>query len=493
MTLHPNVDAEAGASAGTAGGARSARTAETGGPDRVGAAMDARTDAPAVDRGRWRALSPRARRLVLAGAALVVVGGAAWAVVAARGDGDAAAAEQGGMADMAGMEGMSGMGGMNMTTDGSVQLTAGQMRQFGITFGTADVRRLEDEVRTVGLVNFDETRVAQVAPKFGGFIERLHVNFTGQPVRRGQPLLDIYSPELVAAQEELLLAGRLEQTMNESAVPGVPAGTTDLVAAARRRLQLWDISDQQIDQILASGTVRRTLTLHAPASGVVVEKNVVEGQAVQPGQTLYTIANLSEVWVEVELRESDVGTVREGSGATIELGSYPGRPFKGRVEYVYPILQEQTRTVKARVAVANSEGLLKPGMYATVRIMTPSRTALTVPSSAIVRTGERAMVFVDMGGGRLMPHEVELGRVAGDYTEVLTGVEPGQRVVTSAQFLLDSESNLGEVMKSMMGMGGDMGDMEGMDMPGMDMGGMDSKGADMKGMTMPPKTAPPRR
>lgn len=438
----------------------------------------------------------RTRRLVLGGTAVALVVLAMWAVVASRDDDGSGQAT----GEMAGME---GMGGMDMTSDGAVQLTANQIRQFGVTFGTADVRTLEDRIRTTGVVNFDETRIAQVTPKFGGFVEQLYIAFTGQPVRRGQPLLEIYSPELVAAQEELLVARRLERTMDESAVPGVPAGSSNLLAAATRRLRLWDISEAQIEQILRTGEVQRSLTLHAPASGVVIEKSVVEGQAVQAGQTLYTIADLAEVWVEAELRESEAGNVREGTRATLEFAAFPGRPFNGRVEYVYPTLQEASRTIKARVAMTNPEGRIKPGMYATVRFTTPNRTVLTVPTAAVVRTGERAMVFVDMGGGRLMPHEIETGSVGDAYVEVLAGLEPGQRVVTSAQFLLDSESNLGEVMKAMIGMGGDMGDMGGMDTKGGGMKGMDmpmGKGADVKGamkdrpgMRMPQSSPPPQR
>jgi Cu(I)/Ag(I) efflux system membrane fusion protein len=296
--------------------------------------------------------------------------------------------------------------------------------------------------------------------------------------------VEIYSPELVSAQEELLLAGRLDESLRESAVPGVSGGS-NLAEAARRRLRLWDISEGQINQILKTGKVRRTLTLHAPVSGIVVEKNVMQGQAVQPGQTLYTIADLSEVWVEAELREADAGSVQEGSQATVELAAFPGRPIAGTVEYVYPTLQSEARTLKARIAIPNPEGRIKPGMYATVRFSTRTQTTLTVPTSAVLQTGERSVVFVDVGGGKLMPQEVEIGRVAGDFTEILAGVEPGQRVVTSAQFILDSESNLAEVMKSMVGMGGSM---EGMDMSGGgDMEGMDMKGADVKGMDMPRK------
>jgi multidrug efflux pump subunit AcrA (membrane-fusion protein) len=383
------------------------------------------------------------------------------------------------------------MGGMNMSGDGTVQLTADQIRQFGVTFGGVEMRALTDEMRTVGIVNFDETRMARIAPKFDGFVERLYVNITGQPVRRGQPLLEIYSPELVSAQEELLLAARLDRSLGESAVPGVPAGSPDLLAAARRRLRLWDISEGQIEDILLTGKVRRTLTLYAPVSGIVTERNVLQGQAVRAGENLYTIADLSEVWVEAELREQDAGSVREGSPATVELNAFPGRPLQGRVAYVYPTLQEQARTLKARIVISNPGGRIKPGMYANVRLSAPGRSALTAPTSAVVNTGVRTMVFMDMGDGNLMPMDVETGRVAGEYTEILSGLEPGQRVVTSAQFLLDSESNLGEVMKGMIGMGGSTGEemegMEGMDMSG-EPGEMETKGADMKGMPMPAGT-----
>lgn len=417
--------------------------------------------------------SNRTKRFLIAGiviAALVVV---AWMIATRSSDKKATA---GGMpGTTTGTQGMQEMPGMNMSPDGSVVLTADQIRTFGVTFATAEVRTLESEVRTAGTVVLDETRIAQVAPKIGGFIERLYVDFTGQPVRRGQPLMEIYSPELLAAQQELLLAARLEESMGQSPVPGVPANTTDLVAAAKRRFALWDVSEAQVNEILRTGRTRRTLTVYAPVSGVVTEKKVVRGQSVMPGEHLYTIADLSRVWVEAELRAADVSSVRIGSDAGIEIAGLPGRPFKGRVEYVQPMVESEARTVRARIAVPNTSGILKPGMYATVRLSTSSRTALTVPSSTVLRTGERALVFVDMGGGELMPHDVKLGSVSGDFTEVLTGLEPGQRVVTSAQFLLDSESNLGEVMKSMIGQGGAAGTDE------------------MKGMKMPPPAATPRQ
>jgi len=396
-------------------------------------------------------------------------------------------------------QGMAGMPGMSVTDAGSVKLTTEQVRQFGVTFGTAEIRPLTAETRTTGVVTFDETRIAQVAPKFGGFVEHLYVNYTGQPVSRGQALLEIYSPELVAAQQELLLAGQLQRDIGRSAVPGVPGNTTDLVTAAKRRFQLWDISEGQIDQILRTGQVRRTLTLFSPSSGVVVEKKVLQGQSIMSGEVLYTIADLSDVWVDVQLRETDAASVRPGSAAAIEVAGLPGRAFDGRVTYVYPTLDSASRSVRAKVVVANPGGVLKPGMYATVRLATPSRSALTVPSSAVLRTGERNVVFVQMQNGELMPQDVELGRTAGDYTEILSGVQSGQRVVTSAQFLLDSESNLGDVMKAMIGQmsSGDIGTMQ-KTMPGMSTPATSEKGADLRGMQSmpgmkPAATTTPRR
>lgn len=423
----------------------------------------------------WNAISDmprRTRRGIAAAVAIVLTAVAVWGIT--RSD----AADPRGQARATGDDGMVGMEGMTMSGGRAVQLSPSQLREFGVTFDYVELRQLLDQIRTVGIVNFDETRMAGVTPKFSGYVERLYVDFTGKPVRRGDPLVEIYSPQLVIAQEELLLAERLEGSLGESAVPGVPGGSSDLLRAARQRLRLWDISDAQINTILETGQAQRTLTLHAPVSGIVVEMNVLAGQAIQAGQPLYTIADLREVWVEAELRETDAGLVTEGDAATIELAAFPGRPLRGRVEYVYPTLQPEARTLKARIAIPNPDGRLKPGMFATVRLSAPGRTALTVPSSALVRTGERQLVFADLGNGRIMPQEVEIGRVAGGFAEILSGVEPGQRVVTSAQFLLDSESNLAEVMKAMMSQMNmsDVGGMEGMDM---------DMGADMRGMQRP--------
>jgi membrane fusion protein, copper/silver efflux system len=383
---------------------------------------------------------------------------------------------------------MSGMPGMSSSGTGAVVLTPKQIQQLGVTFGDVALRALSNEVRTVGTVVVNETRLAKVTPKFSGYVEKLYVNFVGQPVRRGEALAAIFSPELVAAEQELLVSARLSRTIGTSNVPGVPGNNTDLLTAAKERLRLWDVADAQINEVLTSGRPMRTVTLSAPASGFVIDKKVVQGQSIQAGQDLYTIADLSDVWVEAQLREEDAGRVAIGVPATLQFTSYPGRAFTGRVTYIDPMLGEQARTVKARITVPNSDSRIKPGMYATVILNSSTQSALTVPRSAVVQTGERVLVFVDLGNGRLNAQAVRLGRTGGDYVEVLSGLTSGQRVVTSAQFLIDSESNLAEVMKSMIGMRGQGGTMS--DMAPGPTTDVDTKGADMRGM---PGMSPPKK
>ncbi|MEX2472796.1 MAG: efflux RND transporter periplasmic adaptor subunit [Gemmatimonadota bacterium] len=397
-------------------------------------------------------------RYLAAGRGLFFLALAALAACSSGDDGDLQDGPEGGMEGMEmerqaqETEGMD-MGGMAM--DGSISLTSEEVSTFGITFDTVEVRPLVRTIRAVGMVEFDETRMAYVAPKFGGWAERLYVDFTGQIVRAGQPLLDVYSPELVTAQEELLLAARMAESAGTSRFEDVSEGARDLLESARRRLAYWDITDEQVSRLLETGEVSRTLTLHAPVAGVVMEKDVIQGQAFQPGKNLYMIADLSEVWVSVEIFEADVPLVREGMPVEISVASLPGETLTGTIEYVYPTLEDRTRSMRARVAVPNRGGRLKPGMYATAVLRAGLGETLTVPSSAVLQTGERAVAFVDMGRGEIMPHELRLGARGEGYVQVLEGLEPGQRVVTSAQFLLDSESNLAEVMQAMMAqMGG---------------------------------------
>ena len=445
---------------------------------------------PARASGRDATVAYVRRHRLLVGALVVVI--LALGIFAIRRGKSSSSAGSGGQGK-ASMEGMAGM-----SSDGMVHLTASQVREFGVTYGTVDQRRLMSDVRTVGTVMTDESRTASVTPKINGFVERLYVNTTGQPVRRGEALAEVYSPELLAAEEELLLARGLDRSIGQSSVPGVPSSRGDLVAAARRRLRLWDVSNAQIDEVLRTGKSRRTVTLYSPVTGIVMEKKVSVGEAVQAGMMLYSVADLSAVWVEVQLREADAEQVHTGSAVDLEFAALPGHPFKGRVAFVYPTVTEQSRSVRARVSVANADGRLKPGMYATVTVTSPSRVALTAPRTAIIQTGERAVAFVDMGAGALKPVDVELGKTVGEYVEILSGLEPGQRVVTSAQFLLDSESNLAEVMKGMAGMGGGMAGMAGMSggkasssTPGAgdpgDMNGMDMKGTELKGAAAPAK------
>lgn len=418
----------------------------------------------------------RTRMTVFLGIGLVAVAVSFAAILmfrprdARQSDGQTADAMQG--MDMGGMD----MGGM--PPDGAIHLTPNEIGTFGITFGTVEVRSLTRSVRAVGLVEFDETRMTYVAPKFGGWVEKLYVDFTGQPVERGQPLLDIYSPELVTAQEELLLAARLADSVATSAVANVVGGANDLLESARRRLRYWDITEEQIQSLLETGEVRKTLTLYSPVSGIVMEKDVFTGQAFQPGRNLYMIADLSEVWVNAEVFEADVPLVREGMQAEITIPALPGRVLQGRITYVYPTLEDRTRSMRARITIPNPGTLLKPGMYATVTFSANLGDALTVPASAVLYSGERAVAFVDMGAGAIMPHELRLGARGREYIQVLDGLEPGQRVVTSAQFLLDSESNLAEVMKAM------MTQMNASDMGSMEMGGMEGMGQ-QKPDTMP--------
>jgi Cu(I)/Ag(I) efflux system membrane fusion protein len=292
----------------------------------------------------------------------------------------------------------------------------------------------------------------------------------------------VYSPKLVTAQEELLLARRLT---DEAEGERAQRNARDLLESARRRLAYWDIPADEIARIEESGEPTKALTLRSPASGIVVEKNVVDGGRIMPGMDVYKIADLSTVWVEGDVFEKDLSLATEGQAAEVTFQAYPGEVFEGVITYVYPTVSMDSRTGKVRVELANPGLRLRPGMYANIRLSVPGRhPGLVVPRSAVLFTGERAVVFVRGANGTLMPREVTTGLVAGDDIEVLAGLEEGQQVVTSASFLIDAESNLGASMGGMEGM--DMGGMDaGNDMEGMDGGtgaSMDHSGQGMDGM-----------
>lgn len=338
-----------------------------------------------------------------------------------------------------------------------VMLSDEQARRIGVTYAAATVGPLAREVRTVGQIAFDETRVRTIASKIDGWVEALSVNATGQPVSAGQPLLTIHSPMLVAAEEELLLARRLQSDV-AGAGGETRADAAELLSSARRRLAYWDVSESEIAEIERTGTVRRTTTLRSTATGFVLEKNVTTGQRIMAGDPLYRVADLRTVWIEGEVFEQDLATVRVGEMVHADLQALPGEHRMGRISYVYPTVNPDTRTARVRVVMSNEDLTLKPGMYATLRIAGAARdNVLTVPRDAVLSTGERHIVFVKEPGSRLAPREVALGAASGDRIEILRGLTAGDTVVSSATFLVDAESNLGKAM-------GGMGSMPGMDM-----------------------------
>ena len=337
-----------------------------------------------------------------------------------------------------------------------VHLTAEQAQAIGMTYTVVSRGPLERTVRTVGQVVAAEPNLAEITPKVDGFVDELLVDATGVAVKRGQPLLTIYSPMLVAAQQELLTAARLAASLDTSDADA-RRNAQALVAASRRRLAYWDISADQIDRLEGTGEVTKTLTLSAPFDGIVLDKMVVKGQSVMPGMKLYRLADLSTVWVEGEVFEQDLAFIRVGAPARVDVAAYAGRAFAGRVSFVSPTVDEQSRAGRVRVVLSNPARLLKPGMYATlffdVRI---GADVLSLPAEAVVMTGERNLVFAVGKDGVLEPRDVVLGPRAGERLQILRGVAEGERVVASANFLVDAESRLGT--------GSGMAGMPGMDM-----------------------------
>jgi len=348
------------------------------------------------------------------------------------------------MADMPGMTGAS----QPADTSG-VSVDRSEAARLGIRFARATDRPITTSVRAVGVLKYAEPRQAYVNARVNGWVEKLYADYVGKSVTAGEPLLALYSPDLVSAQEEYLLARRLKDDT--------------LAASARRRLALWDIADDQIDSLEARGSVTRTLTLRAPRAGEIVEKNVIEGQAVQAGTNLFLIAARSELWVDVAIFEQDAAAVQVGTPAIIIVDALPGRTFHGRVTFIYPELDEKTRTLTARVEVANAAGALRPGMYATAELARGGRRAVSVPLTAVLPTGTKDLVFVNRGDGRFMPREVRVGARGDSLVEIVQGLKAGEEVVASATYLLDSESNLAAAIQGLMlqmGMGLNMGGME---------------------------------
>jgi Cu(I)/Ag(I) efflux system membrane fusion protein/cobalt-zinc-cadmium efflux system membrane fusion protein len=354
------------------------------------------------------------------------------------------------------------VGGSAITID---PVTAQNM---GVRTAPVERRDLARTVRTVGVITYEEPRRFSVNSKIDGWIERLFVNQEGQSVKKGEPLMELYSPELVAAQQEYLLALQSSRRLGESPFPEIAESSRRLLEASRNRLSYWDISDKQIRTLEQTGEVRKSLTLYSPYNGVVTMKKAFEGMRVMGGEELLQVSDISNVWVNADVYEFELPWVKLGQTARVELPFAPGKALEGKITYIYPYLEPMSRTVKVRIALANPGFDLKPDMYANVRIETePVENVLAIPDHAVLQSGKGQTVFVALGEGRFEPRSVQTG-VGNDegLVQILSGVKEGERVVTSAQFMLDSESKLREAIQKMMAPREDPADVhEGHEMP----------------------------
>jgi Cu(I)/Ag(I) efflux system membrane fusion protein len=369
--------------------------------------------------------------------------------------------DSGDMAGMKDMGNMQGMAGMNMSS-GTAMVSPQIQQLMGVRTAIVEPRSLSRTVRAVGTVAYDESRVKHVHSKVDGWIDKLYIDTTGAFVAKGQPLFSIYSPDLVATQNEYLMAKKHYESLAASSIPEVKTGASSLVAASKTRLALWDISEQQLRDLEQKGEAQRTLTLYSPHSGFVIKKDINEGMKVMGDRELYTIADLSIVWVNLDVYESDIPFIRIGQQADVALPYSPGESLKGRITYIYPYLDEKTRTVKVRLQQPNPGNKLKPEMYVNAEIKIPGESQLSIPEEAVLDSGTRKIVFVDKGNGHYEAKEVKLGSKMDGFYQVTAGLKAGDKIAASSAFLLDSESRLAEAMGAMAGMSGMS--MEGMKM-----------------------------
>jgi Cu(I)/Ag(I) efflux system membrane fusion protein len=321
-----------------------------------------------------------------------------------------------------------------------VTIDAARQQLIGLKIAHVENGPVGGSWRTSGRVAVDETRIHHVNVKFSGFMEHVHGDFIGRQVRKGEPLFSIYSPELLAAQEEYLLALRTRRTLGDGG--GLGADGEALVAAARRKLELWDVPRSEIERLERTGEPSRTITFYSPATGVLTKKDVVPGMRVNAGDMPFEIVDLARVWVLADAYETDLRHVRPGLGATLTLKAFPDRRFEGRVAFVDPLLDPRTRTAKVRIEFPNRDGDLRPEMFGEVVIEGASREGLRVPADAVIHTGTQSVVFVALPDGKFQPREVKLGEGDARFVEVVSGLEAGDGVVTRANFLVDSESRL---------------------------------------------------
>ena len=329
-------------------------------------------------------------------------------------------------------------------TSGStrIKLSPREVRLADVRTDMVRVRSLHKNIRVVGKVTYDERRLAHVAAWVGGRVDRLFVNFTGAEVVKGQPLLQIYSPDLVTTQEEYLLALETLDKVQNSRIPDTMEGARSLVRAARKRLLLWGISEQQVAELDRNREAGTHVTIYAPIGGTVIKKKVREGMYVKEGHTLFDIADLSMVWVYADIYEHDLSWIEAGQKAMVTFGAYPGEIFHGTITFVDPFLNPKTRSVRVRIELSNLDGRFKPEMFADVDVRVPTGEILTVPKTAVLDTGPRKIAYLDRGDGQFVGVEVKIGPVAEGYYSVLSGLSPGDRVVTTANFLIDSQTQL---------------------------------------------------
>ncbi len=336
--------------------------------------------------------------------------------------------------------------------DASIVIDPVTIQNIGVQTAPVRERPLTRSIRTVGHLDYNEEMFSRINVKYPGWIERLYVNETGQQVRAGDPLLDIYSPELVAAQEEYLLAFQNLRNLEGSAFETIAEGAESLLDASRRRLLYWDVTEAQIQELETRGAITRTLTIYAPSKGIVVERMAELGMRVTPGMDMYRMADLSTIWAFAHVYDADAPWLSPGLTAEMELPYNPGKVYRGRIDYIYPYLDQASRDIKIRLVFSNRNLELKPQMYANIRLSARGeRPVLVIPGSAVIRSGERNVVFVALDGGKFEPREVTLGMEGEDgYVQAASGVSEGEQVVTSAQFLIDSESRLQEAIQKML-------------------------------------------
>jgi len=333
---------------------------------------------------------------------------------------------------------------------GTIRIDPAVVQNMGVTTETITRKDLDRSIRTVGYLDYDQEKMVSVTTKYPGYVEKVYVNYIGEPVSKGDPLFEIYSPELVQTEQELLSAIAFARRM-ESAPDEMRRRSEELVEAARKRLAYWDITPAQVSRIEDTGEVQRTLTVTAPASGLVMRRmDGLEGMAVRPGMELIHLADLSSLWLRVEVYEDQLAWLGPGSTARMSLTYFPGEAFTGKVRYIEPQVSDKTRTVTLTLEVPNRDRRLRAGMYASVEFAPVlARDALAVPTTAVLRTGRRNVVIVSLGEGRFAPREVTLGMSGDGWYQVLDGLQDGDRVVTSSQFLIDSEANLREAIQRM--------------------------------------------